>query len=180
MAPIAKHLPAQPGHTAHIAKKKHFIFHPSLFATTVADVYQETEILIQNAIDAIHERDNPSIRAITKEFHVPYSRLRSRLNGRPSKSVVRGRHNRALKPDQEQALLSFFQRLDEMGIPARYSMIQRKAEALLIQDLPPSYPRPHLSRKWAKRWLDRQDNLFKVKRKPLAAARKNAHDVELL
>ena len=146
----------------------------------MADTYQQTEILIQDAIDAINKRDKSSVRAIAREFRVPYGRLRSRLNSNPSKSDVRGLHNRALKPDQEQALLSYFQRLDEMGIPARYSTIQRKAEAVLAQDLPPTYPRPNLSQKWAKRWLDRQYDLFKVKQKPLAAAQKNAHDVELL
>ena len=121
----------------------------------MADAYHRTEILIQDVIDAINERDKSSVRAIAREFRVPYGRLRSRLNGRPTKSDVQGLHNRALKPDQEQALLSYFQRLDEMGIPARYSTIQRKAEAVLAQDLPSTYPRPTLSRKWAKRWLDR-------------------------
>jgi hypothetical protein len=37
-----------------------------------------------------------------------------------------------------------------------------------------------LSDNWAKRWLDRQPDLFKAKRKPIAADRKNAHDSKVL
>ena len=38
---------------------------------------------------------------------------------------------------------------------------------------------PPLGLHWTKRWLKRHPDLHKVKRKPLAADRKNAHDLEL-
>ena len=45
----------------------------------------------------------------------------------------------------------------------------------------PAAPPPFaLGPQWAKRWLERQEDLFKLKRKPIAAARKNAYDLELL
>ncbi len=41
-------------------------------------------------------------------------------------------------------------------------------------------PPPLLNARWAKRWLDRQPDLFQAERKPLAAERKNAHDSKVL
>ncbi len=48
------------------------------------------------------------------------------------------------------------------------------------QDCDPANPPPSVGPQWAKRWLDRQPDLWKVKRKPLAAERRNAHDLDLL
>ena len=52
--------------------------------------YNAVEGRIQEAIDAIRTRQNTSRRVIAKEFDVPEERLRSRLNGHPPKSAVRG------------------------------------------------------------------------------------------
>jgi len=59
-------------------------------------------------------------------------------------------------------------------------MVQSTANALRAQDFARWNPPPLLDARWAKRWLDRQSDLFKAKRKPLAAERKNAHDSEVL
>jgi hypothetical protein len=86
-------------------------------------------------------------------------------------------HGRRLEPDQELALREYLKKLDEMGIPARLHIIEQAAMTLLRQDCDaPS----QLGPQWGKRWLDRQPDLFKVKRKPIPIARKNAHDLELL
>ena len=142
--------------------------------------YNAVEGRIQEAIDAIRTRQNTSRRAIAKEFHVPEERLRSRLNGHPPKSAVRGLHNRALKPDQDLALRLYLQKLDEMGAQARRHMIQRTANTILRQSGPLAILQKPLDSQWAKRWLDRQPDFYKIRRKPIAAARKNAEDMELL
>lgn len=142
--------------------------------------YNAVEARIKEAIDALRTRQKFSRRAIATEFNVPEERLRSRLNGHPPKSEVRGLHNRALTTDQDLALRLYLQKLDQMGAPARLHMIQQTANKILRQDDKTPPERPPLDSQWAKRWLKRQPGLFKVRRKPLAAGRKNAHDLELL
>ncbi len=146
----------------------------------MAATYAIIEGRIQKAIDAINTRENPNRAEIAREFRVPYDRLRSRLRGYQSKTAVRGLHNRALKPDQESALRQYLTTVDQLGLSARLHMVQSTANALRAQDFARWNPPPLLDARWAKRWLDRQPDLFKAKRKPLAAERKNAHDPEVL
>ena len=138
------------------------------------ETYQEVEKRISEAIAAINSRENVNRNKIAQEFRVPVQRLRSRLNGNPTASDVRGLHLRKLPPDQEKALHDYFIQLDETGIPTRLHMIEQAANSLLRMSSDPAAPPPF------KHWLNRQEELFKVKRKPLAAARKNAHDPKLL
>ncbi len=146
----------------------------------MASTYAIIEGRIQKAIEAINMRENPNRAEIAREFRVPYERLRSRLKGYQSKTAVRGLHYRALKPDQESALRQYLTKLDQLGLPARLHLVQSTANALRAQDFPRWNSPPLLSDKWAKRWLDRQSDLFKAKRKPIAADRKNAHDPKVL
>ena len=144
-------------------------------------IYHEIEARIQQAVEAIQSRPLPVNRnAVAREFDVPVQRLRSRLNGKPSKSEVRGMHRRALTVDQELALHRHVTRLDQLSIPARIKSIRATANTLLRQTASSSDPNPSVSKQWAKRWLDRQPDLFKAKRQPLAVARKNAHTPELM
>ena len=142
--------------------------------------YPAVEGRIKDAIEAFYSRKNPNRSAIAREFDVPPERLRSRLNGRPSQSEVRGLHNRLLSPDQDKALVLFYQRLSNAGTPARLNSVKGEAIRLLRQDWDPAKPFPKIGPHWAKRWMDRQPDLFKVKRKPLAAERKNAHNLDLI
>jgi hypothetical protein len=146
----------------------------------MTSTYIAIEHRIQKAINALNTRQNPSQTEIAREFNVPLQRLRSRLAGHPPASAVRGLHNRKLKPDQDLALHTYIKRLDELGLPVRLNMIQSTANALIRQDYPRwAYP-PPLNAQWTKRWLDRQSDLHKAKRKPLTAAQKNAHNLKLL
>ena len=142
--------------------------------------YSAVESRIQDAIDALNTRTNAKVKTITREFNVPYNRLRNRLTRAPSKSEIQGLYNRLLTPDQDLALVLFYEKLSNAGTPARLNSIKSEANRLLRQTCDPTKPSPTIGPQWAKRWLDRQSGLFKVKRKPLAAERKNAHDVELI
>ena len=97
-----------------------------------------------------------------------------------SKTKVRGLHNRRLKPDQGLALRLYLLKLDSLDIPARLHMVEVAAYSIPRQTASDSTPPPPLGSHWIKRWLKRQSDLYKIKRKPLAAERKNAHDLELL
>ena len=47
--------------------------------------YSEIESRIEEALDALSERDRPNIAAAAREFRVPEQRLRARWNGCLSK-----------------------------------------------------------------------------------------------
>ncbi len=142
--------------------------------------YAIIEGRIQKAIDAINTRENPNRAEIAREFRVSYDRLRSRLRDYQSKTSVRELHDRALKPDQKSALRQYLTTVDQLGLSARLHMMQSTANALRAQDFARWNSSALLNAQWAKRWLDRQSDLFKAKRKSLAAERKNAHDPEVL
>ena len=142
--------------------------------------YTEIEIRITKAIDALNTRKNAKLRAIARGFEVLRERLRSRYHGAPSKSEIRGMHTRRLKPDQESTLYMYIKKLDSLNIPARLHMVQIAANFILYQTAPVSEPPPLIGSYWTKRRLNRQPDLFKVRRKPLAVERTNAHDLDLL
>ncbi len=144
----------------------------------MAERYESIEERIQLAIDAINTRKITVRAQIAREFDVPLQRLRFRLKGHPPASAVPGLHNRKLDPDQDLALHTYCKNLDELGLPIRLHTVERAASEL--QDFPRWAQPPPLGSDWTKRWLDRQPDLHKAKRKPLAVARKNAHDLNLL
>ena len=59
-------------------------------------------------------------------------------------------------------------------------LMQSTANALHAQDFARWNSSSLLNARWVKRWLDRQSDLFKAKRKSLAAERKIAHDSKVL
>ena len=82
--------------------------------------YAEVEERISQAIVAIDTRENVSRNKIAQEFRVPIQRPRSRLNGHPPASTVRGVHGSRLAPDQEKALHDYFVQPDKIvSLPAR-------------------------------------------------------------
>ncbi len=146
----------------------------------MAATYAIIEGRIQKAIDAINTRENPNRAEIAREFRVSYDRLQSRLRDYQSKTAVRELHNRALKPDQKSALRQYLTTVNQLGLSARLHMMQSTANVLRAQDFARWNSSPLLNARWVKRWLDRQSDLFKAKRKSLAAERKNAHDSKVL
>lgn len=142
----------------------------------------EIEERISQAIVAIDIRENISRNKIAEEFRFPIRRLRSWLNGRPPASTVRGGvHGRRLALDQEKAFHNYFIQLDKIGMPARLNMIW--ASRQLVSSNRAQTPLSHHHKPdpfWSKRWLERQPIWFKVRRKPIAAARKNAQVPEMM
>ena len=146
----------------------------------MASTYIAIENRIKKAINALNTRQNPSQTEIAREFDVPLRRLRSRLADHSPASAVRGLHNRKLKSDQNLALHTCIKRLNELSLPVRLNMFQFTANALVRQNYPQWVYPFSLNSQWVKRWLNRQPDLHKAKRKPVAVARKNAHNFELL
>ena len=114
------------------------------------DTYQDVESRIKQALEALSTRPDAKLCEIAVEFHVPLGRLRSRQAGAPSKSEVRGLHNRALKPDQELALHMYLSKLDQIGASARIHMVRKAVNVLIQQTWDSPFPPHILNAQWAK------------------------------
>ena len=117
--------------------------------------YVKVEKRIAQAVHAMQTRKNPMRSKIAREFQVSVEQFRSRLEGKASKSTVRGLHNRKLSPDQDKALHDYFVQLDNSGMPARIRMVEQAANQLLQASANPSVPPPKVGIQWFKRWLSR-------------------------
>ncbi len=146
----------------------------------MAATYAIIEGRIQKAIDAINTRENPNRAEIAREFRVSYDRLRSRLRDYQFKTAVRELHNRALKPDQKSALQQYLTTVNQLGLSAKLHMMQSTTNAFRAQDFARWNSSSLLNAQWVKRWLDHQSDLFKARRKFIAADRKNVHDLKVL
>ena len=96
--------------------------------------YHAVEARIKDVIEAYHVSENPNRSAIARQFDVLLERLKSRLKGNPSKTAVRGLHNRRLTVDQEAALRLYYHKLSNADTPARLNSIKNEIDRLLRQD----------------------------------------------
>ena len=141
---------------------------------------KEIETRIQEAIQHVKKNPRAKRAKVARDFNVPIGRLRSRLENKPSASSIRGIHRRRLTPEQDLTLELYLRQLIKLGLHPRLRLVERAANKLLLQDCDQSNPPPPLSHAWSKRWMDRFPDFQKVKRKPLAAVRKNAEDPEVI
>ena len=65
-------------------------------------------------------------------------------------------------------------------MPARLQMIEQAANSLLEMSANSTKSPSKVGLFWSKRWLERQHDLFKVRKKPIAALRKNAQDPKMM
>ncbi len=142
--------------------------------------YVIIEDCIQKTIEVINTYENSNRVEITRKFHVLYKRLRSRLKSYQFKTAVRELHNKTLKPDQKSALQQYLIKLNELDLSARLHMMQLMTNTLHAQDFSRWNFSSLLSDEWIKRWLNHRSDLFKAKRKSLAADRKNAYNSKVL
>ncbi len=145
-----------------ISKSSYFwfiIFKISSKFHAMTSTYAIIEDRIQKTIEVINTRKNSNRAKIAREFLVSCERLRSRLRDYQFKTAVREL---------------------ELGLSVRLHLLQSTTNSLRAQNFSRWNFSSLLSDNWVKRWLDQQSDLFKAKRKSLAAERKNAHDSKVL
>ncbi len=136
-----------------------------------------TESATSDAITALKEGFYSTPTAAAKAYNVAPRTVQRRLQGMGSRSS-RTPLNRALNPEQEQAIRNYLKRLDNAGISATLSMLRGAANYLLTGSNPDACtPLPTISPCWLRRFLNGNKQLFKKKQKPLAIDQ-NAHNVE--
>ena len=88
----------------------------------MASTYQMTENAISDAIIALSEGFYSTPTEAAKAYNVAPRTIQRRVQGMGSRSS-RTPPNRALNPEQEQAIRNYLKRLDDAGISATLSML---------------------------------------------------------
>ena len=144
------------------------------------NTYQDIEVLIQNAIEAMKHEKNPKIAHFARRFNVPYHRLRSRWKGINSRST-RPPTNRLLSEAQELAVCRYINILDDLDIAPRPAMVANCANSVLKEahgDKPGNAPQ--IGEHWLKRFYSRHPEYRIRKRRALDLDRKRAHEPEVI
>jgi len=143
--------------------------------------YKDIEIQIQAAIESLSTNPNsyPNIVEIARNYKIPVSRLRARLQGSQSRQQRPGA-NHKLTDDQELAVCQYLDWLDTIGTSACLQMVTGCANAVLQYAHCGQGPAPVGSDHWAPRFkfLNRHSEYFIRKQGSLDVNRKNAHQPE--
>ena len=86
---------------------------------------------IANAIKALKDGEYTSVLQAHRDFNVPYQKLLARYKGRPSTNHLGGL-NKLLDGAQEQALLQYIDRCNELGCQCDHKQIERGANFMPI------------------------------------------------
>ena len=91
---------------------------------------QEGRVLL--ALEAIRNKQIPSVAAAATEFNIPRSTLRRRLAGTTNRSETRA-NNHKLSEIEEQSLVQWVVSMDTRGAPPRQSHVEVMANLLLTK-----------------------------------------------
>jgi hypothetical protein len=102
----------------------------------------ENELKIANALAAYHDRNEPKIKPLAREFDVSYQTLLGRIRGAGS-AIGRPATNKALDSVQEKALLDWIIFMDSCGAPPTAASIQQRADDIIHRSNPDRKPLWH-------------------------------------
>jgi len=135
----------------------------------------DIEERVTEACEWLTTQKKPYYSKAARKFGVHKDRVRRRFLGKALDSSNIGGHNRRLNDDEDRALCAYIDLADDIGLPIREKMLRVAANSILRNHY--SDPLP-VSENWPSRWLSRHPEYQKRFRKPLAAIRKNTHDIE--
>jgi hypothetical protein len=105
---------------------------------------------IADAIRAVKNEERASLLKAHAQFSVPYGKLRARFHGRPSTDYLGG-HNKTLDQEQEEAVLQYIDRCDELGAQCSHKQIELAANSVLRKSGSPET----VSRAWTSCFIKR-------------------------
>ena len=117
--------------------------------------FDVSEDRLQEALAAYHDRDDPKIAAIAREFGVDYQRLKRRVHGGGCRSARQG-PNKCLDMPQEQALISWIDLLYRANLPPTPGDVERTANEILER----SGSTRRVGKNWVYRFLKRHPNNY--------------------
>ncbi|KAJ5131285.1 uncharacterized protein N7515_007324 [Penicillium bovifimosum] len=132
---------------------------------------QDLEARILAAVSAYHDsKKKLVITKLAREYNIPYNPLKGRIRGRTSRSQRTG-PNKALLPDQEQALMHWIDTLNQANSPPTADMIQACANEISRR----KDPARTFGRNWAYRFIKRLPATYNyIKQKPMEKDRLEA------
>lgn len=140
----------------------------------MSDSYKEREANIAKALDAFAKNTYLTAAACAREFNISPRLFQRRLHGHTKRKAV----NMRLSTAQELALKEYIEFLDNIELSIRLPLIRGAANHLLqLQYSSSSTLAPRVGKCWTGRFMKRNPQFFMKKGKPLAAERKNAHNV---
>ena len=117
------------------------------------------ETRISMAMEAIHSKTSPSIRAAADVYDVPHSTLAARLRGVSTRQEAQSMQ-RKLSLTEEEALVRWILSMDERGYSPRVSVIRRMADILLLARVDyPTDVSPVVGECWVRRFINRHEQL---------------------
>jgi hypothetical protein len=138
--------------------------------TTMSKFNAEIETRIADALSAYHDRGEPKIAELAREFDIPYKLLWGRVQGRQSRSARTG-PNRALDEVQEQALIAWMRILDRANLSPLPYEIEGAANDILSR----SGSDRRVGKNWVHRFMKRLPETFKFQtQKTMEAKRVDA------
>lgn len=142
--------------------------------------YKKEEEAILAAVHVYHEkkRENESITIaeIARQCNVSYQRLYRRIQGKASKST-RQPTQQPLDPAQLNALYTYIDQFDEIGAPVGHRGIRKAANEILKRSHtdPLTLP-PVVSQNWPYRFIRRNKQYTKKRRRVIDVSRQEAED----
>ena len=143
--------------------------------------YKAIEQRIQVACEAARSRKDAKITSLAREFDVPVSRLRARLQGRQPRTQ-RTITTKRLDDAQEAALIRWIETLDALHVPPTAGMVEGSANAMIRRDAEATgKPISAVNKMWVYHFIKRlPDGLHWIKQKPAEKARLEAEDISIL
>jgi len=136
--------------------------------------YEERESRVMQAYEAFQDGQYTNVALCAREFACDRQNLQNRLNGMPSKSTrypTCRRHTEA----QEQVIVDYIIRLDDMNMSLTIGLVVDAANRLLPSGAPP------VGQYWFRRFYERHPELKTRRQTPIAVARKDASsNIEVL
>jgi hypothetical protein len=113
--------------------------------------YSSVEERIEEALKVREAGPATTLVQLSRQFNVPYSRLRRRAQGVQSKSE-RPASNKCLNGAQNLRLKTYIDRCDRLGMPALVPQLVGAAQRILDIEHPDGRA-PPLGKDWVARWL---------------------------
>ena len=135
----------------------------------------EIEERVIEACEWLKTQKKPFFSKAARKYGVHKDRVRRRFLEKTASLCDSGGYNKRLNDDEDRALCAYIDFADEIGLPIREKTLIIAANSILRNHYPDP---PPVSKMWASRWLSRHYEYNTTFGKPLAAVRKDIHDVE--
>lgn len=122
---------------------------------------------VQAALDEAEQQLDPNLTKTAAKWDIGRHTLRRRLNGVGPRESRTG-PGKKLTEEQEQAIINYCSCLDKIDASARLTHVTGAANLLIARThTDPTCTPEYVSEKWTQRFINRHQELYMIKQKPL-------------